>query len=313
VVVYGDSFIAAEGTPEPETFTAVLERELTERVGATEVLNAGVTGYGPDQILLRMEDELSALRPQLVVVGLFAGNDFGDLLRNKLFRLSEEGGALPNTPVLDEALRRDFTAPLAWSSIQVVRALQSALQRGRSQPASGAGAPRPDRTATRLAHRIEEYQNYVVARDDTVRNFMADEYDADVSLQPDSAPALYRRRLMAAIVDRMRGVADASGARLLLLIIPEWCDAGGPCDEVAVRRQYPAYRPEGLTRALSAIASTQSVFHLDLFEPFTGAGASTLYYPRDQHWNPAGQRLAAEQLADLVSGAGWLSARTPAR
>jgi hypothetical protein len=58
VVVYGDSFVAAEPTPEPETFTARLQPFLSEKLPGTIVLNAGVTGYGVDQESLRNEVEL---------------------------------------------------------------------------------------------------------------------------------------------------------------------------------------------------------------------------------------------------------------
>src|SRR5438309_2281174 len=67
VIVYGDSFISAEGTRDSETYVAQLERLLSARFGSTKVLNAGVTGYGVDQESLRIEDEIAGLRPDLVI------------------------------------------------------------------------------------------------------------------------------------------------------------------------------------------------------------------------------------------------------
>ena len=50
-----------------------------------QVVNAGVAAYGPDQACLALEADLAAgLDPDLVVLCVFAGNDWGDLLRNKL-------------------------------------------------------------------------------------------------------------------------------------------------------------------------------------------------------------------------------------
>jgi lysophospholipase L1-like esterase len=302
VVVYGDSFVSAEDTPESETFTAELERQLTGRLGPTEVLNAGVTGYGPDQIARRMEDELPSLRPAVTVVALFAGNDFGDLLRNRLFKLDEHGALVPNQPVIDDDLRRSFTAPLQWSSIQIVRLVQSAMDRARRDAGPGAPSVAVDRTATRLANRIPEYQSYVVSGDNGVRNLVADEYDADVSLEPNSESARYRVRLMAAVLARLRQIADANGSRLLLLVIPEWCDAGGPCAETEARRRYPAYRPEGLTGVLNGLAREAGIGSVDLFGTFRASGAASLYYPRDEHWNVAGQRIAAIEVAKVIAG-----------
>ena len=55
VVVYGDSFIAAEFSSLEHTFTEQLERRLAADHGKpVEVVNAGVVGYGPDQALMRM-------------------------------------------------------------------------------------------------------------------------------------------------------------------------------------------------------------------------------------------------------------------
>jgi hypothetical protein len=306
VIVYGDSYISAEYTPESRTFAAELERQLTERLGATEVLNAGVTGYGPDQVMLRIEDELPALRPALTIVALYAGNDFGDLLRNKLFRLDEQGSLAPNHPVIGDDLRRAFTVPLEWSSIQVVRAVQSARDRATRKPEPPAPSVRVDRTAARLASRQAEYENYILARDNVVRNLLADEYDADVSLEPDSASASYRTRLMAAVLARLRRAVEANGSKLLLVIIPELCDAGAPCEETAARRRFAGYKPEGLTDTLAGIARDQNITFVNLFDAFRAAGAATLYFPRDQHWNVEGQRLAAGQIADSLINAGWL-------
>ena len=82
VVVYGDSFIHTYYVDADDGFAQQLENGLSRRLGSgVEVVNAGVAAYGPDQIALRMEDELPKLRPDLVVVAVFGGNDFGDLVR----------------------------------------------------------------------------------------------------------------------------------------------------------------------------------------------------------------------------------------
>jgi hypothetical protein len=77
VVVYGDSFIQGDMSRTEDTFTEQLRARLTHMEGrSVEVVNAGVAGYGPDQELRRMEDELPVLKPNLVIVALYAGNDF---------------------------------------------------------------------------------------------------------------------------------------------------------------------------------------------------------------------------------------------
>jgi len=302
VVVYGDSFVSAEATPEPETFAAQLTRLLNERSELTVVLNAGVTGYGIDQESLRIEDELPRLRPDLVIVAAYAGNDFGDLLRDKLYRLDDKGRLITNVPTIDDALRRDFRAPFEMSSIQIVRALQSAAEgwaMRRPGLAASPSAPQ-DPMAVRLANRRAEYEDYVLRGDTVVRNLLADQYDADVSLEPDSESARYRVRLMARVLERIHQLTERSGASLLIVIIPERCDVVGNCEVTQSRRRYPGYRPTGLTDALDSLAHEQGIARLNLFEPFHATGAAGLYHPLDDHWNPSGQLLAARLAADMI-------------
>ena len=49
---------------------------------------------------------------------------------------------------------------------------------------------------------------------DEVRNLLGDHYDADVTLDPDGAPARYKVALMAAVIERLRDTAAAHGVRL---------------------------------------------------------------------------------------------------
>jgi hypothetical protein len=308
VVVYGDSFISAEGTAEAATYVAQLETLLSARFGATKVLNAGVTGYGVDQESLRIEDEIAGLKPDLVVVAVFAGNDFGDLLRDKLYRLDTNGQIERNMPILGEALREDFLASAGLSRIQIVRAVQVAYRQWRSpqtahtlEPTASAGS-----ASVLLPHRIAEYNSYVLDGDNVVRNLLADEYDADVSLEPESASARYRVLLMDRVVNRIHDIVVRHGAHLLLLIIPESCDVTERCDASRLRRSYSGYRPAGLTSALEAIAQRQGLVFLNLFEPFRQHVDDELYYRFDQHWSPAGQLLAARLSTRVIADAGLI-------
>jgi hypothetical protein len=69
-----------------------------------------VTGYGPDQESLVMEDDLPSLKPDLIIVAIYSGTDFGDLLRNKLYRLDGQSRLVPGHPTLSGDLQNDFEA-----------------------------------------------------------------------------------------------------------------------------------------------------------------------------------------------------------
>ena len=73
MVVYGDSFVEARSTRLEDTFPVRLEAALRDRrAGPVEVVNAGVSGYGPDQILARLDSDLAGLQPDLVILALYA-------------------------------------------------------------------------------------------------------------------------------------------------------------------------------------------------------------------------------------------------
>jgi lysophospholipase L1-like esterase len=297
IIVYGDSFVAAEYTPDDETFVSQLGRLLARESGEVPVLNAGVTGYGVDQEVLAMEDDLPRLRPSTVVLAVYAGNDFGDLLRNKLFRLDHVSGALQvNRPVLSDRIRTEFAEPFPFASVHLVRLVHSVG--GQWGPQPRAMAARGNSTQTRLAARVQEYDEYVHRANDVVDNLLADEYDADVSVAPRTPSAVYRKRLMARVLARAKDVAGQHGVRLLLLIIPERCDVIGDCPVSVERRAFAGYQASGLTDALQDIATAEGIPFVNLFTSFRDAGPSGLYLPLDGHWNTSGQAVAAKIVAE---------------
>jgi lysophospholipase L1-like esterase len=88
IVVLGDSFVMANNLEPHETYPS----KLATFLGTThEVLNLGVSGYGPDQALEVLRDDVPDLEPDIVVLTIFAGNDFSDLAKNGLYKLNEAG------------------------------------------------------------------------------------------------------------------------------------------------------------------------------------------------------------------------------
>lgn len=65
MIAVGDSFTAGSEVADAETWPAQLERLIDG-----PVINAGVGGYGTDQMILRSESLLPVLQPSAVVVGI---------------------------------------------------------------------------------------------------------------------------------------------------------------------------------------------------------------------------------------------------
>lgn len=88
IVVYGDSFIESDFSKLKSTFCQQLENKLKDITRKTiEVINAGITGYGPDQSLLKLMQDYNMLKPDFIIFSIYSGNDFGDLMRKKYLNL----------------------------------------------------------------------------------------------------------------------------------------------------------------------------------------------------------------------------------
>ena len=307
-VVYGDSFVAAEFSPVEHSFVGRLGAQLADALGTpVEMVNAGVPGYGPDQAALRIEDEIGPLAPDLIVVAVFAGNDFGDLVRNKLFRLDAEAHLVVNAWTLAPQLEREFS--------RAERLLhQSMLWRGlRSLAAPETG--RSTRTTRLLPEggfsllmekRQREFLEYAGGADNEVRQLLGDPYDADLSLAPGSDSARGKRELMEGVLARIAATAGARRVPVLFVFVPSAFDVCDGWQERVDARVFPAYRRDALTSALAEIAERRGLRYVNLYPPFREAGADSLYYRGDEHWNDAGQALAADLTGALVISNGWL-------
>lgn len=313
VAVYGDSLVFGDTSPRDETFAARLGVHLEAARGRpVEVVNAGVTGYGPDQSLLRLEAELPALAPDVVVFVLCAHNDHGDLIRNRLFRLGPQGVLERGAPRPSAELTEFFAE---WQRQAARPALLRLLDTWREGPARGAerralDAAPPPWFDLYLQAAEAEYQSAVLRGDPVVSSFFEDVYDADVALLPSSTSAEHARRLLRAVLARLRGACAAVGVPLFAVVVPSAVDLD---PDFAIRpdpNHFVAWRPDNLTAACAAALVAVDVPHLDLFPVFAANEPAQLFVGgTDFHWNRRGQDLAARRTAGALARAGLLPQR----
>ena len=307
VLVYGDSFIQGDFARTEDTFTEQLQRRLAGTSGreTVEVVNAGVAGYGPDQELRRMEDELPALKPRLVVVALYAGNDFGDLLRDKLYRLTSQGSLEDNQSVyLDAAIESDMKRSRSEPILRkMLRAARFRLFGDPTAAFVNGREARRARVAADLQQGIDEYRQYIVQGDNGVHDLYVDPYNADVSLTPASESARYKVAMMQQIMRRMAAVSARNNAALVFVLIPSPIDVtdeheSGEVDPL----KYPEYRRSTLTDILEQICQRNGLRVVNLFGPFWQRRVDDLYLKGwDDHWNARGQAYAAELVSQFVT------------
>ena len=83
VVVLGDSVALGHGVDDSETFSAVLERKLSE-VGPAEVINMGVSGFGTAEELIQLRHVGLAYQPDLIILTYFQNDPYNNIV-SKLF------------------------------------------------------------------------------------------------------------------------------------------------------------------------------------------------------------------------------------
>lgn len=301
IAVYGDSFIHAYYAHDAQTFPVQLAAGLATASGPPiEVINAGVSSYGPDQIALKMERELPGLRPDLVIVSIYAGNDYGDLLRNKLFRLDDQGRLVANAWTIDPKIRTALDVSQRESILK--RAGRDLMQRLRP-PGPAAQAQSPAQALQfMLDEARREYESAVVRPDGVVTNTHIDYYSADVSLTPEAPSARHKVRLMQATLRHIKEIAAAANVPLVFMFIPHRFDVAdnvdwGPVDKA----RFPGYDPRNQTVPLEQGAQALGVPYLSLFDVFKAEGAVGMYLVGgDDHWNARGQAVAARAMAEKL-------------
>jgi peptidoglycan/LPS O-acetylase OafA/YrhL len=92
ILVVGDAFTMPEGLTYEYSYTALLQQELGRRLSPrkVEVVNAGVTGYGPVEELAQLRELTPLLCPDIVIYEFFI-NEFFEVNIEPADRLNEIG------------------------------------------------------------------------------------------------------------------------------------------------------------------------------------------------------------------------------
>ncbi|MCP5022502.1 MAG: hypothetical protein GY930_12105 [bacterium] len=297
IMVFGDSFVMSDNEPYAKTFSAQLAGQWQDRV---EVLCAGVTGYGPDQTLLRMEDMLPKYKPDGVVLVFCSYNDLGDPVRNHLMHVNDRGGLtriqasahVSEVQWFERRLSESDAWGLArlWNTHSVIRNWTPVTR---------------ETTATMVdylrSHR-EDYQAHALRGETIAISLLRDVYDADVALQPEWPSSIYKVRLMEAILKEIRTLCETHSVPLAAVVVPGGPDMDPESWLKVERRLYPSYKRNNLCNAISGASQRAGIETLNLFSIFDErAEQEDLFVgPVDPHWNANGMRLGAEACAEFL-------------
>jgi len=301
VIVYGDSNVQARFSALGQTFPFKLQkylRALSKR--DIEVINAGIIGAGPDQSLIRFATDVDTYKPDIVVFHIFADNDFGDIIRNRLFELDAQGALVRTqfSATLDQTLKSIYPRLLLTRMAQKVLRLAGV----NNAPAS----PETFQSVNEIVDRWLELagEEYAVYRSGMPREFshFADHYDVDIALHPDSESALTKIALMERVLEKAKKIADEKKVLFVVLIQPSSIDmTRNLSTNYTVLQQHPGYQRARLTSIVDEICARHDIPRVNLYPVFSSNRPQSLYFMKDDdHWNDAGQDLAARVTADYI-------------
>lgn len=312
VMVYGDSNIQAKFSPNKQTFPSRLQQYLSKRFAPShiEVVNSGVVGFGPDQSLIKLSKEADIYRPDLIVLHVFADNDFGDIVRNRLFELDGNGKLVRTKFKVEKDLafvnaEKVAAEPSRWerfvSSLLIGQAAGRVAKRLNHSKKPQEITP-ADAVETLLAKTTEEYAVYRERRPKRFSHF-DDHYDIDLAIHPNAESSIAKVKLMEAVLREARSVTAGKGIGFLVLIEPSAIDiTEGQSISHKQLQKYPEWKRTNLSAFVDAICGRASIARVNLFEPFIGNKPDELYFRiSDSHWNDLGQNLAAKVTAEYIA------------
>jgi hypothetical protein len=285
ILVLGDSLVFGTGVELDETFHRVLEQRARDMTTRTlRVYGAGVPGYGQVDELHQLEHLAPLLKPDVVVVGLYEGNDLEDNL-----------DAVARSSRVKEPVRPAEMAELVEPPEPDNLVIPFLRRVGQGRFWAGSSAvfqyvrPALDRLVGRLGIRTPVPQ----ILDESLR----------ISVPSSVADALAEtRRALEALASRCAEL----DADLVVLMIPAAIQAEPARYEeflaahpVARRTDYSRTQLHEHLARLAEEAGARVVDPLPRLE--RAALAARPCYRREGHWNAAGHKLAAELLVPVLA------------
>jgi hypothetical protein len=287
VLALGDSFTFASGAVPFERMwhTLVGDQLRTRRGAPVEVINLGVNGVGPRFVLRLFELEGDALAPDLVLHGLFVGNDLLDEAP------LERASSWTDTSLLVRFLSRARVLAQHAGDLtgEANRQRHAPPRQGPGGFPVGGYTYDPDTlffgTSEEAYLRIERDRSDIFT----------------LGARPRLAP------LIAEVADVEAGLARAvaaSGGRLVVVLMPDRLQVD-PILRRTVLTDTSAYDFSWIQTALAAALAERQVAAVDLLPAFQAAPPTPALYRRgDTHWSAAGDALAAAEIGAFLVARG---------
>jgi len=274
ILLVGDSFTVGANVEQAEVYGQVLEDLLNEGAGKpVEVVNTGVGGWSPFQYAQYLEHYGAEFAPDLVLVGLFVGNDlFIDRFAIEQTLTAVLGRRVSREAALDRTIRLKV---FAYEHSHLFRALTSA-------------AP----------------ENINFNRTDC--GDFGDGYYTEVQKKRLSThlsrPAADDLKLLdrnVAELGRMRAQAEELGAAFVVVVFPDENQINPLLQtEVISPGEESRYDFDMPQKVLHERLDEAGIVWVDMLD--TIRSDSRCLFMNDTHWVPAGHALVAEQVRGFL-------------
>lgn len=276
ILFLGDSMVQGWGVPLEKSMTALLEKSLNKplRKKTIEVINAGVFGYSPFLEHLYLKELMPVLKPDMVIVGLFLQNDIGDDYFYSNEAKTDKGGSYYFSDndqwpwsKIDSLTSERMNSIYSKNSLLHLILKNSRLARFFSDLLMG------DSQHKKL---IKQYQ---IMRQISKEN----REDIQINLGLVNFPVLNKQsrlsywRITLNALDKIKELCIQSNAQMVLVVIP----GEGTAD---------FNEPH---EVISDFAKDISIPLIELKQEFLNH-PKNVKFPKDEHWNYEGHRLAAE-------------------
>lgn len=279
ILVVGDAFSMPEGMGFEDGYPALLEKEISKVISPrqVQVINAGVTGYGPTEEYPQLKELLPLVKPDIVVYEFFI-DEFGQVGSNSQEKLASIGlGSSDEETSFDNLLQR---SQVSGHLDKVFDSIRETL------------------TGTPSDWRYEK----------SLLRFY--ETGASRAYYSRENLALIQSHLAA-----MNEVCQDFDATLVIYFVPAAVEVSEPSDiayfpsdqDLLDKSRFDLDRPYA---NLVKIADELKIQTVNLKEPLKQNPNQPVYFPDSWHWNQEGHRTVAKFIALDIERRGLLTSFT---
>jgi len=309
VAVIGDSFVFGSGVVKGDVFTSRLSRADPQ----FNVWNFGVPGSGPFNALYLWRDYAREVRPQVLVVAVYAGNDASDAKR-------EASEARPRFVILARA--KMLYHRLRASSRDQKQAAVVSTAASHGWNAFGIDNPATEEALLAAAQKrgvpADSVRARLAAIPDSLKAdalaFRSNPFNlAEAVLDPDGlqhnllldTPAMKQGwDALEAALKRLHRDVESANSIMLLVCIPAAVQVDSTywwSKQLGVRFDDRVLRDTVFQDRLAQFAKQEKVPFIDLLPAMRKRSSSRLYYEQDGHLTAAGHDVAARVIAERLS------------